>query len=69
MTRLNFLGKNIKKYREEQNLSQNQLAELVNLSREHIGAIEIGKEFISLRKLFEIADILKTPVKNFFDFD
>jgi len=69
MTRLNSLGKNIKKYREEKGLSQNQLAELVNLSREHIGAVETGKEFISLRKLFEIADVLQIHVKSFMDFD
>jgi transcriptional regulator with XRE-family HTH domain len=69
MTRLNFLGQNIKKYREAKGLSQNQLAECVELSREHIGSVETGKDFLSLRKLFEIADILETPVKNFMNFD
>jgi transcriptional regulator with XRE-family HTH domain len=69
MSRLEFLGANIKKYRKANGLSQNQLAELVDLSREHLACIEIGKEFISLRKLFQIADILKTPLKNFIDFD
>lgn len=69
MTRLKLLGKNLKYYRKEKKLSQNQLAELVDFSREHIAAIEIGKEFISLRKLFEIADVLKVPIKNFIDFD
>lgn len=69
MTRLNFLGKNIKKYREEKGLSQNQLAEMVDLSREHLGAVETGKEFVSLRKLFEVADVLKIPVSHFMNFD
>ncbi len=69
MTRLKLLGKNIKKYREEKGLSQNKLAEVVNFSREHIAAVETGTEFISLRKLFEIADILEVPMKNFIDFD
>jgi transcriptional regulator with XRE-family HTH domain len=69
MSRLEILGANIKKYRKASGLSQNQLAELVDLSREHLACIEIGKEFISLRKLFQIADILKTPLKNFIDFD
>ncbi len=69
MSRLKLLGKNIKKYREAKSLSQNQLAEALDFSREHIGAVEIGKEFISLRKLFEIADILEVPVKNFIDFE
>ena len=69
MTRLKLLGKNIKKYREAKGFSQNKLAELVNFSREHIGAVETGTEFVSLRKLFEIADVLETPMKNFIDFD
>ncbi len=69
MTRLNLLGQNIKKYREQKGLSQNQLAELVELSREHVGSVETGKDFLSLRKLFEIADILEVPVKNFMNFD
>lgn len=69
MSRLEILGKNIKKYRTQFGLSQNELAEKVDLSREHLGAVETGKEFISLRKLFEIADVLKVQVKNLFDFD
>lgn len=69
MTRLILLGQNIKKYREQKKLSQNQLAELVELSREHIGSVEIGNDFLSLRKLFEIADILEVPVKKLIDFD
>ena len=69
MSRLETLGKNIKKYRKLKNLSQNQLAEMVDLSREHLACIETGKEFIRLRKLFLIADILEVPVKNLIDFE
>ena len=69
MSRLETLGKNIKKYRKLKNLSQNQLAEMVDLSREHLACIETGEEFISLRKLFLIADILEVPVKNLIDFE
>lgn len=69
MSRLKHLGENIKKYRKLKGLSQNQLAEMCDLSREHLACIEIGKEFISLRKLFLIADLLEIPVKNFIDFD
>ena len=42
---------------------------MVDLSREHLACIETGKEYISLRKLFLIADVLDVPVKNFIDFD
>ena len=69
MSRLNLLGANIRKYRKLRKLSQNQLAEILDFSREHIACIETGKEFISLRKLFDLADILDVPVKDFFNFD
>ncbi|PWL80474.1 transcriptional regulator [Candidatus Gastranaerophilales bacterium] len=69
MSRLKNLGQNIKAFRKAHKLSQNQLAEMVDLSREHLACIETGKEFISLRKLFLIADILEVPVKNLIDFE
>lgn len=69
MSRLKCLGENIKKYRKQNGLSQNTLAEMCDFSREHLACIETGKEFISLRKLFLIADLLKVPVKNLMDFD
>ena len=68
MSRLITLGKNIKKYRKLKKLSQNQLAELLDFSREHVACIETGKEFISLRKIFQLADILEIPVKDLFNF-
>lgn len=69
MSRLKILGQNIKKYRKAKNLSQNELAEMLDLSREHLACVEIGKEYISLRKLFLIADILEISLKNLIDFD
>ena len=69
MSRLKQLGVNIKKYRKENRLSQNQLAEMCDLSREHLACIETGKEYISLRKLFLTADVLGVPVKSLIDFD
>ncbi len=69
MSRLLSLGVNIKKFRKAKKLSQNQLAEMIDLSREHLACIETGKEFISLRKLFLIADVLGVPVKEFVNFD
>lgn len=59
MSRLKNLGKNICKYREAQNLSQERLAEAVDLSREYITRVENGQKYISLRKLFAIADFLR----------
>lgn len=69
MSRLLSLGMNIKKFRKAKKLSQNQLAEMIDLSREHLACIETGKEYISLRKLFLIADVLEVSLKNLTDFD
>ena len=63
---INFL---IKHYRKLKNLSQNEFAEMINFSREHLACIETGKEFISLRKLFLIADTLGVSLKQLIDFD
>lgn len=69
MSRLIKLGQNIKHYRKLKNLSQNEFAEMINFSREHLACIETGKEFISLRKLFLIADTLGVSLKQLIDFD
>ena len=69
MSRLIKLGQNIKHYRKLKNLSQNEFAEMVNFSREHLASIETGKEFISLRKLFLIADTLEIPLNKLIDFE
>lgn len=59
MSRLGELGKNIAKYRQEKGLSQEKLAEIVDLSREYITRVERGQKNISLKKLFAIADALE----------
>lgn len=69
MSRLIKLGQNIKHYRKLKNLSQNEFAEMINFSREHLACIETGKEFISLRKLFLVADTLGVSLKQLIDFD
>ena len=51
MSRAKLLGKNINKYREIKKLTQNELAELVDLSREYIADIERGLKNISLKIL------------------
>ena len=58
MSRLRILGQNIAKYRHKQGLSQEQLAEKVELSREYVTRVERGQKNISLKKLFAIADAL-----------
>ena len=69
MSRTKLLGKNIKKYRENKGLTQNDLAEYVELSREYIADIERGLKHISLRKLFMIADVLQVKCSDLINFD
>lgn len=59
MSRLEILGQNIAKFRQAKNLSQEKLAELVDLSREYITRVERGQKNISLKKLFAITDALE----------
>ena len=68
MSRLKFLGKNIKKYREEKGLSQEKLAEAVDLSREYVARVETGVKRISLKKLFEIVDVLGIKCSDLINF-
>ena len=68
-TKLIKLGKNIKSARKDKKLSQNVLAELLDISREHLAKIETAKRTISLGLLFKICDVLEKSEKDLFDFD
>ena len=64
------LGLNIAYYRKLNSLTQEELAEKVNLSRTTIGYIENADRFqsMSLATIFKLADVLGIPVKKLFDF-
>lgn len=64
------LGLTIAYYRKLKGLTQQDLAEASGLSRTHISNLEAPNmpTSISLEKLFDIADVLGVPVKQFFDF-
>ena len=62
------LGRNIFKKRRELGINQNDLAEKVNISREHLAKIETGKRNLSLPLLFLIAEELNIKEKDLFDF-
>lgn len=67
--RLKLLGKNISYYRKSKNISQEKLAEMVDLSREYITRVENGQKNISLKKLFAIADALDVGFNKLTDFE
>ena len=63
-----LLGLNISYYRKEQNLSQSDLAELINISRTHMSRIETADCAVSLDVVFDICDVLKISPDKLFDF-
>lgn len=67
-TKLIKLGKNIKKARKDKLLSQNKLAEILDISREHLAKIETAKRTISLGLLFEIAEKLQVTESSLLNF-
>mgnify|MGYP003571640935 CR=1 FL=1 len=63
----NNIGRKIKHLRIENGLSQEQLAENINMSREHISCIERGKNMISIDSLYKISEFFKIDIKSFFE--
>ena len=61
------IGKNVRKYRQLANISQEKLSEILDANSKFIGHVERFERFISLKKLIEIAEYFNVPVKNFFD--
>lgn len=57
------VGYNIAYYRKHMGLTQEQLAELVGISRQHLGAIEAPNVYrpFSLDVLFNLATVLQIP--------
>lgn len=60
-----YIGKKIKEFRKKNKLSQAELAELIGLSDKHIGRIEAGFYFPSIKNFLNIMSVLKV---NFSDF-
>lgn len=54
------MGKRIRLRRRELGLTQNRLAELLEISNNHLSAIENGREKPSLEKFVTLCELLKT---------
>ena len=63
----NQIGRKIKSLRLENNLSQEKMAELVGLSREHISCLERGKNLITIDTLYKISSYFNINIKVFFE--
>lgn len=63
----NSIGRKVKALRLEHGLSQEKLAEYINMSREHISCIERGKNLAGTETLYTLAEFFKVDIKYFFD--
>lgn len=61
-----LIGEAIRLHRKNVSLTQEKLAEAVNLNPKYLGEIERGEKIISIEALMRIAKAVKTPVQVFF---
>lgn len=62
------LGLRIKTLRKKNGLSQEKLAELINMDKPNLSNIERGKRFMTAETLERIANALNTTERELFDF-
>ncbi|MBQ7637686.1 MAG: helix-turn-helix transcriptional regulator [Clostridia bacterium] len=62
------LGQNIAYYRKDRCYTQLELAELLDIDRSHMSAIELATRGASLDLIFRICDKLGVSEKELFDF-
>ena len=62
---LKEIGIRIKELRKDRDLTQEQLAEKINYSDGYVSHIELGKANISLKLLFNMADVLNEDIEYF----
>ncbi len=67
-TLLKKFGKNVKLERVKKDLTQEQLAEIMNVSQNYLSSIELGKENMSLAKVLELSQYLRTDIENLLNF-
>lgn len=65
---LKKFGKNVKIERIKKDLTQEQLAEIMNVSQNYIASIECGRANMSLAKILELSKFLNTEIENLLNF-
>ena len=61
-----LFGQNLKFYRKDRQLSQDELSEQVGISVKHLSAIERGLSFVSAELLDKVSTVPNVPVFVFF---
>lgn len=67
-TLLKKFGKNVKIERIKQDLTQEKLAEIMDVSQNYIANIECGKANMSLAKVLELANYLNIRIEQLLNF-
>ncbi|MBN1310787.1 MAG: helix-turn-helix transcriptional regulator [Anaerolineae bacterium] len=62
-------GKQLRRIRKRRDLTQEQLAEIVDVSPEFISNVERGINAPSFETLEKLAEALRVAIKDFFDYD
>ncbi len=66
MDKLKIFGANVRHYRKRLHLSQEQLAEKLNINTSNIVKVESGKQFVSATVLYKMAEVLQVSVSDLF---
>ena len=61
-------GLNVVYYRKRKRMTQMKLAELVDIDRSHISAIELGNVGVSFDVIFKLCEVLEVTPKVLVDF-
>ena len=65
---LKRFGKNVKIEPIKKDLTQEVLAEIMDVSQNYIASIECGNANMSLAKVLELSNFLKVDISNLLDF-
>ncbi len=63
-----LLGLKIKEIRKQKHITQEELAEMVNLDMGYISKLEVGRNFPKIGTLEKIAEVLHVDLADFFKF-
>lgn len=62
----NEIGRRLRHLRLEHEMTQDELAYAVDISRDHLSNIELGKYPVNIKNLYKIAKYFDVEIKYFF---
>ena len=61
-----IFSNNVRKYRTEKDLSQEELADKAGVHRTYIGSVERGERNITINVMEKLSNALERPITDFF---